>query len=69
MALRLDFAARIRRFAVVGLTSNVFVNNHSDLLALGFLTGVDGICILRLLSVTPYRVYSISASIISLIFC
>ena len=41
MALRLDFAATKQCFAVLGLTSNMFVNKHSDFLALGFLTGVD----------------------------
>ena len=43
MALSLDFAATKKRLAVLGLTSNMFVNKHSDLLALGFLNGVDGI--------------------------
>ena len=37
MDLRLDFAATNRRLAGVGLTSNMFVNKHSDFLALGFL--------------------------------
>ena len=41
MDLRLDFAAPKRRLAVLGRTSNMFVNKHSDFLALGFLTGVD----------------------------
>ena len=36
MALRLDFAATKRRLDVVGLTANMFVNKHSDFLALGF---------------------------------
>ena len=40
-------------FSVLGLTSNIFVNKHSDFLALGFLTGVDVIGALGLLSVTP----------------
>ena len=53
MALRLDFAATKRRFTVFGLTSNMFVNKHRDLLALGFLNGVDIIGTLRLLSVNP----------------
>ena len=66
MALRMDFAATKQRWAVVGLTANIFVNKHSDFLALGFLTGVDVICTLWLLSVTPYGVDSIAASIISL---
>ena len=39
--LGLDFAATKLRLVVVGLTSNMFVNKHSDLLALGFLTGFD----------------------------
>ena len=39
MDLRLDFAAIKRLFAVLGLTSNMFVNKHSDFLALKFLTG------------------------------
>ena len=38
------------RFSVLGLTSNMFVNNHSDFLALGLLTGVDGIRTLGMLS-------------------
>ena len=37
MAFRLDFVATKRRFAVLGLTSNMLVNKHSDLLELGFL--------------------------------
>ena len=41
MDLRLDFAATKRLLAVVGLTYNMFVNKHSDFLALGFLTGFD----------------------------
>ena len=36
MDLRFDFAATNRRFAVLGWTSKMFVNKHSDLLALGF---------------------------------
>ena len=66
--MRLYFAATKQRFAVLGLTSNTFVNKHSDLLALVFLTGVDGICTLGLLSVNPYRVDSRAASRISLSF-
>ena len=69
MDLRLDFAATKRRLAVVGLTDNMFVNKHSDFLALVFLTVVDGIGILGLLSVNPSGVDSIAAYIISLIFC
>ena len=69
MALRLDFAATKRCFAVFGLTYNMFVNKQSDFLALGFLTGDDVKCTLGLLSVTTYGVYSIAASIISLRFC
>ena len=41
MALRFDFADPTRRFAVLFLTFNMLANKHSDLLALGFLTGVD----------------------------
>ena len=37
----------------------MFVNKHSYFLALGFLTGVDVICTLGLLSVTPSGVYDI----------
>ena len=62
MALRLDFVATKRRFSVLGLTSNMFVNKHSDFLALGFLTDDDVICTLGLLSVTPSGVDSRSAS-------
>ena len=69
MALRLDFAATKRRFSVLSLTANVFLNKHSDLIALGFLTGDYVICTLGLLSVTPSGVYSVAASIISLRFC
>ena len=69
MASPLDLAATKQRFAVVGLTSNMFVNKHSDFLALGFLTGVDSICTLGLLSVDPYVVDSIAAPRISLRFC
>ena len=69
MALRLDFAATKRRFSVVGLTSNIVVNKHSDLLALGFLTGVDDIETLGLLFVNTYGVDSVAASRISLSFC
>ena len=69
MALRLDFAAIKRRFAVLGLTSNMFLNKHSDLLALYFLTGVNDICTLGLLSMSPSGVDSMAASRISLRFC
>ena len=69
MALRLDFSATKRRLAVVGLTSNMFANKHSDFLALGVLTGDDVKCTLGLLSVNPFGVDIISASIISLRFC
>ena len=41
MELRFDFEATKVRLAVLGLTSNMFVNKHSDFLALGFLTGFD----------------------------
>ena len=69
MDLRLDFAATKRPFAVVGLTSNMFLNKKSDFLALGFLTGDDVICTLEMLSVNPYGVDSLAASRISLRFC
>ena len=69
MDLRFDFAATKRRFAVLGLTSNMLVNKHSDFLALGLLTGVDVIGTLVLLSVTPSGVYTIAAYRISLRFC
>ena len=68
MDLRLEFAATKLRLAVVGLTSNMFVNKHIDLLALGLLTGVDVKCTLGLLPVTPSGVDSIAASIISFRF-
>ena len=32
----MDFAATKRRLDVVGLTYNMFVNKHSDFLAIGF---------------------------------
>ena len=69
MALRLYFAATKRLFAVLGLTSNMLVNKHSDFLALGFLSGVDVIDTLGMLSMNPYIVYSKAASRISLRFC
>ena len=69
MALRLYFAATKRRWDVVGLTANMFVNKHSDFLALGFLTGDYVICALGLLSMNPSGVDSIAASITSLMFC
>ena len=69
MAVGLDFAATILYFAVLGLTSNMFVNKHSDFLALGFLTGDDVICTLGLLYVTPSGVDSRAASRIPLRFC
>ena len=65
---RLDFAAKERRFAVLGLTSNMFVNNQSDLLTLGLLTGVDVIYKLGLLSVNTFVLDSRAASRISLRF-
>ena len=68
MALRLDFAATKRSFAVVGLTSNMFVNKHSDFLALCFLTGDYVIYTSGLLFVNPYGVDSIAASRIFLRF-
>ena len=69
MDLRFDSAATKRRLAVLGLTSNMFVNKHSDFLALGFLTGDDAICTLGLLSVNPYGIDRIAVSRISLRFC
>ena len=69
MAMCFDFAATIRRFAVFGTTSNMLVNKHSDFIGLGFLTGVDVIGTLGLLSLTPYGVDTIAASSISLRFC
>ena len=69
MASRLDFSATKWRSAVVGLTSNLFVNKCSDFLALGLLTGDDVICTFGLLSVNPSGVDSIAASQISLRFC
>ena len=68
-ALRLDFAATIRRFSVFGLTSNMLVKRYSAFLALGFLTGVYFVGILVLLSVNPYGVDTIAASITSLRVC
>ena len=59
MALRFDFSSTIRRFDVFGLTSNIFVNKHSDFLALGFLTGVYVKGTLGLLYVTPSGVDTI----------
>ena len=53
MALCLDFAAPIRRFAVLFLTSNMLVKRHSDFLALSFLNGDYVIVTLELLSVNP----------------
>ena len=69
MAQRFDFADTILSSSVFGLTSNMLVNKHSDFLALGFLTGVDVIVTLVLLSVTPYVVYTIAESRTSLRFC
>ena len=69
MSLRFDCAVTIRRFAVFGLTSNMLVNKHSDLLALVSLTGVDVIGTLGLLSVTHSGVDTIALSTISLKFC
>ena len=43
MALRLDFAATIRRFSVFVLTSNIFLNKHSYFLETGLFNGVDAI--------------------------
>ena len=69
MALRFDFLAQIRRFAVFFLTSNMLVKRHSDLIALGLLTGVDVVGTQVLLSVTPSRVDTTAASRIFLRFC
>ena len=68
MDLRLDFAAIKWRLAVLCWTSNMFVNKHSDFLALGFLDGDDVKCTLGLLSVTLSEVDGMAASIISLRF-
>ena len=54
MDLPLDFAATKQSFAILGLTSNMFVNKQSDLLELVFL---------GLLSVNPSGVESIAESI------
>ena len=67
-ALRLDFAATKRRFAVFGLTYNMLVNKNSGFLALGFLTGDDVICTLGLLYVTPSGLYRTAESVIYYIF-
>ena len=69
MDLRLYFAATKRRFSVLGLTSNMFVNKYSGFLALGFFTGNDSIFTFGMLSVTHSGVDSRAASIISLRFC
>ena len=69
MDLSFYFAAPTRRFAVFGLTPNMLVKIHSDLLALGFLTDVVVIGTLGLLCVSSSRVYTIKVSRISLIFC
>ena len=66
MDLRLDFAATKRRFYVLGLTSNMLANKHSDFLAIGFLTVVDGICKLGLLPMNPSGVDSRESSRTSL---
>ena len=66
MALCLDFAATIRRFAVFGLTSNMLVKRRSDYLEFGFLAGFYVIGVSGLLSVTPSGVDTIAASKISL---
>ena len=69
MALCLDFAATKRRFTVLGLTSNMLVNEHSYLLALRLLTGVYGIGTLGISPMNPSKLDSIAESIISLRFC
>ena len=69
MDLRFDFVATIRRFSVFGLASNMLVKRHSDFLALGFLTGVDVIRKLGMLSVTTSGVDTKAESMISLRFC
>ena len=61
MALCLDFASTIIHFSAFYLTYNMLVKRHIDFLALGFLTGVDVIGKLGLLSMTPSRVDNISA--------
>ena len=66
MALCLDFEATTRRFSVLGLISNLFLNKHSDFLALCFLTVDYVVCTLGLLFLTTSGVDSIAASIIFL---
>ena len=69
MALRFGFEAQTRRFDVFFLTFNMLMKRYSDFLALGFLTGVDGIVKLGLSYVTSSGFYTISASRILLWFC
>ena len=68
MDMSFYFAAPIRRFAVLFLTSNMLVKTHSDSLALVFLTSIYVIGILELLSVTHSGVNAIAASRTSLCF-
>ena len=69
MALRLDFAATIRRVSVLGLASNMLVKRHSDFLTLGFLIGVNVIFTLGQLYVNHSGEDSIAESIIPFRFC
>ena len=69
MDMRFDFASTLQSCAVFFLTFNMLVNKHSDFLALGVLTGVDGIGTLEHSSVTPSGVDTIAASRISVICC
>ena len=70
MALRLYFAATIRRFADFGLTFNMLVKIHSDFLALYFFDWCWWHKRIRtIICDYLYRVYTIEASIIFLRFC
>ena len=63
------FCSYNTKFSVFCLTSNMLVKKHRYFLALGFLTGVDVIGTLGLLSVNTSGVNTIVASRISLRFC
>ena len=69
IALRFDLAAPTRRVAVYFFTYNMLVKRHSDLIALGFLTGIDVMGDMGLLLVNPPGVENIAASRISLKYC
>ena len=51
IALRLDLAAPTRRVALFFFTYNILAKRHSGILAFGFLTGVDVLGYIGLLSV------------------